>query len=287
MHRILPRAMRRYRALHAACARSFGAEKATTGPSLVSVHSSDGVTIISMDAPPVNALSLPMLRELISANEAAKADPKTRGVVVQSSSEKVFSAGLDLSALQGSKDEVEALWRDGVQELFKSFFESPLVTAAAIGGHAPAGGCFLALLCDIRVMSSGPGRIGLNETLLGISPPWYFADVMKSAVGQREAEKAVQLGTLYSPEDALKAGLVDAVADSKEHAEEMALAEVHRWLQVPDVGRQRTKRTIRDPVICEFNAAREEDLEEFLRQVESPELQSALGHYLASLDKRK
>lgn len=285
--RIVQQICQRPNAIGAYVSRCLSAEKVVTTSSYISRSTADGVMTITMDAPPVNAMSLQLLQDLVAAKKAAIADPDIRGVIVQSTSQKVFSAGLDLVALRGSDDEVHAFWKDGVQELFKTFYESPLVTAAAIGGHAPAGGCFLALLCDIRVMSKGPGRIGLNETLLGISPPWYFADVMKNAIGHREMEKAMQLGTLYSPEEALQVGLVDALAESKEHAEDMALAEVHRWLQIPDVGRQRTKRTIRDPVICEFNASRSLDVEEFIRQVQSPEVQAALGKYLESLEKRK
>ena len=53
--------------------------------------------------------------------------------------------------------------------------------------------------------------IGLNETLLGIVAPFWFKDTMLNTVGQRQTELALQLGTLFTAEQALSIGLVDKV----------------------------------------------------------------------------
>jgi enoyl-CoA hydratase/carnithine racemase len=47
--------------------------------------------------------------------------------------------------------------------------------------------------CDYRIMSSGPYRIGLNETQLGIAAPLWFAETMAAIVGQRQTEKLLQV----------------------------------------------------------------------------------------------
>ena len=60
-----------------------------------------------------------------------------------------------------------------MQQLYIDLYSSRLATVAAVQGHAPAAGCFLAMACDYRIMSTGDGKkvptIGLNETRLGIA----------------------------------------------------------------------------------------------------------------------
>ena len=76
---------------------------------------------------------------------------------------------------------------------------------------SPAGGCLLSLCCDYRVMQGPKFTIGLNETLLGIVAPFWFKDTMLNTVGQRHTELALQLGTLFTADQALSIGLVDKV----------------------------------------------------------------------------
>lgn len=70
-------------------------------------------------------------------------------------------------------------------------------------GHAPAGGCFLSISCEYRVMCPDY-KIGLNETRLGINAPIFLRATMRNTISQREAEKALVLGILYSTDEALK-----------------------------------------------------------------------------------
>lgn len=83
---------------------------------------------------------------------------------------------------------------------------------AALNGPSPAAGCLLSLACDYRIKADNPKFItGLNETMLGFAAPSWLAQTYSDAIGKREANLALQLSTLYPPQDAKKIGLVDHV----------------------------------------------------------------------------
>ena len=87
--------------------------------------------------------------------------------------------------------------------------------------------------CDYRVMVGGKFKIGLNETKLGIVAPPWFRDTMINTVGVRQTELALQLGTLFSSEEALKIGMVDEVASDLASATDSAESKLKEFLQIP------------------------------------------------------
>src|SRR5574337_1953186 len=124
---------------------------------------------INLARPPVNALDLEMLQALRSAVGAGVRDG-VRGIVL-SGAPGLYSAGVDIPALL-AKD------RRGVREYWGELFalcatlaRAPIPLAAAVTGHAPAGGAVLALFCDYRVMAEGAFKIGLNEVQVGLLVP--------------------------------------------------------------------------------------------------------------------
>src|SRR5688500_15390522 len=109
---------------------------------------------------PVNALNPELCLELGAMVRAASADG-VQGLVL-SGGPKVFSAGLDVPYLLSLGED-----RPALMAAWESFFDAaralaafPAPVVAAIAGHAPAGGCVLALCCDYRVLAGGPFRIG-------------------------------------------------------------------------------------------------------------------------------
>ena len=129
-----------------------------------------------------------------------ESNPKIQSVILSSSNPKIFSAGLDVSELVSpNPDRLPKFW-NSLQQLYLDLYGSRLAVVAAIQGHAPAAGCFLAMACDYRIMSSGEDNsgdggggdmkkrfvptIGLNETQLGIAGelPWVHG-VLACIVG--------------------------------------------------------------------------------------------------------
>eukprot|EP01013_Petalomonas_cantuscygni_P003743 TRINITY_DN13965_c0_g1_i1.p1 TRINITY_DN13965_c0_g1~~TRINITY_DN13965_c0_g1_i1.p1 ORF type:complete len:278 (-),score=54.00 TRINITY_DN13965_c0_g1_i1:135-968(-) len=249
----------------------------------VSLSTSDGVAVLAMQKPPVNSMDPDFCRSILTAVSAAESDPAVRALVL-TSNQKVFTAGLDLQVFaRADLAELDRLWHDGVQELFRTLWSSRLATAAAINGHAPAGGCFLSLLCDVRVMAAG-FRIGLNETALGIAPPFYFCEAYAGAFHSRAAaERAVQTGAMMTTEAAHKAGVIDVVSASPADVVADARKALRPFLAVDDAARHVSKLTMRQPLLDRFNAARAEDLENFVRTITAPTTQATLHKYLASL----
>lgn len=126
-----------------------------------------GIVQLALSAPPVNTLSRAMLSELRHHLEETAGDTAVRGVVLSSRC-RAFSAGLDITEFRTPTEERFAGYLAAISAVFRALYLHPKPVAAAIVGAAPAGGCWLALLCDHRAMIDAPGAvIGLNETQLG------------------------------------------------------------------------------------------------------------------------
>jgi enoyl-CoA hydratase/carnithine racemase len=132
----------------------------------------------------------------------------------------VFSAGLDVPYLVSLGSDRAAL-RSAWQDFFaaaQALAQSPVPVAAAVAGHAPAGGCVLALCCDYRVMAHAvegmdPFRIGLNETQVGLTAPEGIQHLLSRVVGRHRAERLLVSGELVEATRALEIGLVDELVE--------------------------------------------------------------------------
>ena len=143
------------------------AEPEERPPTLIVKREGGGLATVSLKHKPVNSLTQAVCEELKAVTHELEADPEVRGVVFGSGVPGVFSAGLDLRSMHNrSTDELAAFWK-AVQEMWLALYMTPLATVAAISGHAPAGGCLIALACDYRVLVEGKYTIGLNEAQIG------------------------------------------------------------------------------------------------------------------------
>jgi len=179
---------------------------------------------INMARPPVNALNLELLQALRGAFEAGMRDG-ARGIVL-SGAPGLFSAGVDIPALL-AKD------RGGVREYWGELFalcatlaRAPIPLAAAVTGHAPAGGAVLALFCDYRVMAEGPFKIGLNEVQVGLLVPECIQIALRRVVGRYRAERLLVAGSMLKADAALACGFVDELV-----AADQVVARTTRWLE--------------------------------------------------------
>ena len=175
----------------------------------------------------VNKFDNATVTSLAAALDALEAESGIRGLLV-TSSKPVFIVGADIteftSLFGADKEEIKPFTGANNRNLNR-IASLPYPSAAAINGFAMGGGLECCLACDFRVMSS-VAKIGLPETKLGILPGWGGTVRLPRIIGVDEAVMWMATGADKRPDDALKAGAVDAVA-GPEQLREVTLATLH------------------------------------------------------------
>ncbi|ALC38333.1 CG4594 [Drosophila busckii] len=250
----------------------------------VEINDVTGIATLTMNRPPVNGLNLELLTDLNNSIQEIE-DNKSRGLILTSSNPTIFSAGLDiLEMYKPDKERLKAFWTT-LQDVWLALYGSAVPTAAAINGHSPAGGCLLATSCEYRVMLP-KFTIGLNETKLGIVAPKWFMSSFLSVLPRRVAERALNQGRMFTTDEALRNGLIDEVANSKEEALAKCAEFIGSFSKVNPLARSLTKQQLRAAELSELENERAQDLEKFIFFVNQPAVQKGLGIYLENLKKK-
>jgi enoyl-CoA hydratase/carnithine racemase len=180
----------------------------------------DGVALVMLDNPKVNALSRELLRQLEAAAGGLAADPP--GAVVVTGGDRIFAAGADIAEF-GGPEEARAVG-GGFRRALDAVAAIPRCVIAAISGFALGGGCELALACDLRIASER-AKLGQPEILLGIIPGGGGTQRLARLVGPAKAKDLVLTGRQVAADEALRIGLVDEVVPPDElHPRALALA---------------------------------------------------------------
>ncbi|XP_017060867.1 enoyl-CoA delta isomerase 1, mitochondrial [Drosophila ficusphila] len=250
----------------------------------VEVNDKTGIATVTLNRPPVNSQNVQLLLDLQSCVSEVE-NNKSRGLILTSACSNVFSAGLDIFEMYNTdKERLRTIWTE-LQNAWIALYGTSLPTAAAINGHAPAGGCLLATACEYRVMLPN-FMIGLNETQLGIIAPKWLISGFTNVLPNRVAERALTQGRMFTTEEALKEGLVDEIANTKEEALEKSGAFIGSFAKVNPVARGLTKLQFRADNIKEFEKIREKDVSDFIALVSRPDIQKGMGIYLENLKKK-
>ncbi|MDX1497496.1 MAG: enoyl-CoA hydratase/isomerase family protein [Salinisphaeraceae bacterium] len=243
----------------------------------------DDILELRLNKPPVNALGPELNPVLRDAILAAPADGAR--ALVLSGRDGMFSAGLDVAAML-KRD------RAGMVQFFTDFFgllaavaRSPIPIAAAITGHAPAGGAVLAILSDYRVMLQGKYRIGLNEVEVGLKVPPGVRVAVEKLVGYRQATRMCMEARMLSTDQAHAIGLVDETADSAEAAIEKSLAWCQQMLAMPPIAMLRERDYFRAPIV-KASEGPEAVAEEYTELWYSEETQTAIQALMERLTKK-
>ena len=229
-----------------------------------------------------NALSPDFLAELATALELVRREAP-RGLVVTSRG-GVFCAGLDLVALLELDRPALAETIERLYQVGRALFTLPFPVVAALNGHAVAGGAYLALCCDLRLLAAGEARFGLNESQLGLSMPAHCIEVLRYALAPSIVQTLLYGGQLYSGPLALELGAVDELVDA-DRLLDHAAARVVEWSANPAAFAD-IKRRLKRPALAAIEAARADDAE-WLDLWFSPQAQTRLRAARDQLQKGK
>lgn len=178
---------------------------------MLDVDERDGVAVMTISHGKVNALDLELLDTLTQAFRSRSRDPDP---VVLTGAGSTFCAGVDLHRIvEGGPDYVSA-FLPALSDAFLAIFSHPPPVAAALNGHALAGGCILAAACDARVAVGDRGLVGVTELLVGVPFPTAAVEILRHAVGDPAATSAIYSGRRFTMTEAHDLGLVtDLVPD--------------------------------------------------------------------------
>lgn len=178
----------------------------------VKVEIGDGVATVALSRGKVNALNNTIVDELKQCLKKLAADRDLNAIVLTGRG-TFFSFGFDIPEfLLFTKAEFSD-YLTRFTDLYTYLFTYPKPVVAALNGHTIAGGCMLALACDYRVMVSGKAKLSLNEITFGASVFAGSTEMLRFLVGSATATEVLYSGAMYSAEEALDLGLVQAVAD--------------------------------------------------------------------------
>jgi enoyl-CoA hydratase len=169
----------------------------------------DGIGVIRLDRPPVNALDSVAQAALRRAAEEAAVRADVRAVVLYGGP-KVFSAGGDIKEM-AAMSYVDMIGHAArLQGAFTAVADIPKPVIAAINGPALGGGCELALTADIRICAT-ESVLGLPEILLGVIPGAGGTQRLPRIIGIAKAKDLIFTGRSVSAAEAERIGLVDRV----------------------------------------------------------------------------
>lgn len=238
---------------------------------------------LRLDRPPANALS----PELMSTLEQAVAAAPGEGVraLVLSGRPGMYSAGLDVPLLLTLEPPALAEAWCNLYTLMRALAASSVPIAAAITGHATAGGIVLPLFCDRRFLAEGSWKIGLNEVQVGLPLPPVIHAALIRQVGAREAARLATEGLLVQPAEAAATGLVEELVPA-ERVVERAVEWCRGLLALPANAMAVTRRQGRTDLVRLFDRVFEGELDQVVANWWHPETQSVLRALVERLKKR-
>jgi enoyl-CoA hydratase len=166
-----------------------------------------GISVLRMQRPPANALTLEFARTFTAAfDEVMATRPKA---LVLTGTGDFFSGGLDLRVIPNYSTAEQQAFLGILNRLVGALYACPLPVVAAVNGHAIAGAFVLALTSDYRVGPQGEAKFGLTEARVGIPFPAVPAVVVRAELSPADLRYTTLTAKLFGPDEAVARGLFD------------------------------------------------------------------------------
>ena len=182
--------------------------------STVRLEAAEGVTTMTLDSPPVNALGRQLVADMEVALQKLKDDDTVRCLIVRSAG-KHFCAGADLKERRTMSEGEARAFVPRLAGVCHGLADLPFPTIAAVRGAAVGGGCELALGCDMRILSDD-AKIGLRETALAIIPGAGGTQRLPRLIGPAKAKRWIFGAEMHDAATALADGVADRVVPAAE-----------------------------------------------------------------------
>jgi methylglutaconyl-CoA hydratase len=159
-----------------------------------------------------NAISYELISDLLGA--LAEVESASAQILIVTGAGKAFCSGMDLDNLRsitGRTPEENQSDSATMALLFRTLYEFPKVTIAAVNGPAIAGGCGVATLCDFTLASS-EAKFGYTEVRIGFVPAIVSTFLLRQ-IGEKQARDLLLTGRIISAEEAFRLGLANEVVE--------------------------------------------------------------------------
>ena len=186
---------------------------------------SGGLGIITLDRPEKrNAISYELIEDLLQA--LGELSNSSARVVILTGAGKAFCSGMDLEnlkALAGRTPQQNLEDSETMARLFRSLYDFPKPTIAAVNGAAIAGGCGLATLCDFT-LAVPEAKFGYTEVRIGFVPAIVSTFLLRQ-IGEKHARDLLLTGRIIAADEAYRMGLINEIVPPEklmERARELA-----------------------------------------------------------------
>jgi methylglutaconyl-CoA hydratase len=229
-----------------------------------------------------NAISYALIDDLVRALEEVR--NSAAHVLILTGAGKAFCSGMDLDnlkALSGRTPEQNLEDSRTMASLFRSLYEFPKPTIAAVNGAAIAGGAGLALLCDFT-LAAPEAKFGYTEVRIGFLPAIVSAFLLRQ-VGEKIARDLLLTGRVFNAGDALKIGLINEIVPPDkllDRARELAA----QLAENSPLSLSNTKRLLADYARAELDSQIEAAIRENAGIRESADFREGIASFL---EKRK
>ncbi len=237
------------------------------------------IALVTLNRPDKrNAISYELVFDLLKALD--EVESSSAAILILTGAGKAFCSGMDLDNLRTltSRTEAENLAdSQAMAKMFRTLYEFPKVTIAAVNGPAIAGGCGLATLCDFTLAST-EAKFGYTEVRIGFIPAIVSAFLLRQ-VGEKQARDLLLTGRIIAADEAQRLGLANELI-APERLLERARALAADLLQNSPASLLATKRLLRNYSAAQLDSQIAEAVQENARIRTTDDFREGVGSFL-------
>jgi len=249
----------------------------------ITLHESDGIALLTLNRPDKrNAISYELIDDLQHALDAVRNSQSQ--ILILTGAGKAFCSGMDLDNLKslvGRTPEQNLEDSRTMARLFRSIYDFPKPTIAAVNGPAIAGGTGIATICDFT-LATPEAKFGYTEVRIGFVPA-IVSNFLLRQVGEKHARDLLLTGRIFAADEALRLGLINEIVEPDRlllRAYELA----HGLMENSPASLRATKELLSQTVNEELDRSIEASIEENARIRETHDFREGIT---AFLEKRK